>query len=344
MRIINLIIDRVHRYGFICYTYSMRMCQGIRKKVSNKMLFKIILFAISPIILLRFLFIILFEYTFGYFLSFFRKQRDKKREFDNELAIVAIAKNEADYVIEWIEFHKIVGVSKFYIYDNESTDDLKHILKKYIENGEVVYTYFPGKSMQLPAYNDAINKYKYDCKYMAFIDLDEFLAPAINYKKLPNIIDSILNMSVHFEGIGVTWRIFGSSGFKNRPDGLVIENFLNRGVDKCWQNYHIKTVCNPRAVKEYTSPHFPTYLLGAWNVNEIGRCLHAWFPLGQCYDKIKINHYFCKSEEEAKKKFNRGLADREQKYDWKKFNDYDLNEVYDDGMLAYISEMKSRIV
>lgn len=38
------------------------------------------------------------------------------------LAICAIAKDEGSYFSEWIEWHLKMGVEKFYIYDNGSTD------------------------------------------------------------------------------------------------------------------------------------------------------------------------------------------------------------------------------
>ncbi|MCD8018647.1 MAG: glycosyltransferase family 92 protein [Clostridiales bacterium] len=254
--------------------------------------------------------------------------------------MVAIVKNEAPYIKEWIEFHKLVGVTRFYIYDNDSEDDLKSVLQPYIENGEVICKYYSGTSMQLSAYNDAIRNYKSNSKYMAFIDLDEFLVPCVHGKLLSETIDDILNSEIHAGGIGVTWRVFGSSGYVKKPEGLVTENYLKRAVDNCWQNWHIKTVCNPRLIKEYVSPHFPIYKLGNWNINENGRRLRGWFSLGQCYEKIKLNHYFCKSREEALSKWNRGLAESDVKYDWMKFDQHDLNDVYDDGMLEYASEIK----
>ena len=40
------------------------------------------------------------------------------------LSLTLIVKNEAFYIKEWIEFHRMIGVTHFYIYDNESSDDL----------------------------------------------------------------------------------------------------------------------------------------------------------------------------------------------------------------------------
>ena len=49
------------------------------------------------------------------------------------LSITAVLQNEAPYIKEWIEYHRLVGVERFYIYDNESTDNVKEILKPYID-------------------------------------------------------------------------------------------------------------------------------------------------------------------------------------------------------------------
>lgn len=49
-----------------------------------------------------------------------------------KLAICVIVKNEAPYMKEWIDYHRLVGVEKFYVYDNESTDSLLSVLAPYI--------------------------------------------------------------------------------------------------------------------------------------------------------------------------------------------------------------------
>ena len=66
-----------------------------------------------------------------------KNQHQNKYKYD--LAVVAIMKNEGPYLKEWIEFHKLVGVQKFYLYDNESNDDSRKILEPYIKEGLVIH-------------------------------------------------------------------------------------------------------------------------------------------------------------------------------------------------------------
>ena len=91
------------------------------------------------------------------------------------LAFVLIAKNEAQYIEEWINFHLKQGVSHFFIYDNESTDNFYDVLKPYIEADIVTYHTIKGKYRQCDAYNMALAEYGRKFKYMGFIDCDEFV-------------------------------------------------------------------------------------------------------------------------------------------------------------------------
>ena len=91
------------------------------------------------------------------------------------LAFVLIAKNEATYIKEWLDFHIKQGVSKFIIYDNESTDNFREVLQPYIDAGTVIYAVIRNQRRQIDAYNMALHDYGDKFKYMGFIDADEFV-------------------------------------------------------------------------------------------------------------------------------------------------------------------------
>ncbi len=101
--------------------------------------------------------------------------------FLHDLAIVAILKNEGPYLKEWLDYHLLAGVDHFYLYDNESPDNQAEVAKPYVEAGLVDYFPLPGKSMQFVAYNDAVKRFKFQCRYMAFIDGDEFIFPKMEW-------------------------------------------------------------------------------------------------------------------------------------------------------------------
>ena len=136
------------------------------------------------------------------------------------LAVCAIAKNEGPYFKEWIEWHRQMGVEKFYIYDNESTDGTREILAPYIESGLVDYTYFPGRKQQLPAYDDCFDRHRLETRWLAVIDLDEFIVP-IKDKTIPDFLRRMEKFAV----VEINWLVYGSGGAKTKEPGGVMERF-----------------------------------------------------------------------------------------------------------------------
>jgi hypothetical protein len=105
-----------------------------------------------------------------------------KPTYKFEVAICCIVRDE-EYLVEWIEYHSLIGVTKFYIYDNGSAITVNQTLATYIDSGLVEVITFPGEVMQLPAYDNCLEQYGSLCKWIAFIDADEFIVP----KTLPAI-------------------------------------------------------------------------------------------------------------------------------------------------------------
>lgn len=242
-----------------------------------------------------------------------------------------------------MEYYKLVGISKIYFYDNESVDNTRQVLEPYILCGFVEYTWMPGVGKQLDAYNDAIRKYKNLCRYMAFIDLDEYIMPEKPYQSLSDVVKKVLMSSKkkNAAGIALNWCLYGNSGHKYRPKGLITESYIDRARETNPMNHMIKTVCNPRLVHYYVSPHYPQYKLGAISVDSTG--LHrakGWFCRNLTFKNIRLNHYYCKSEEDYKIKISRGLGDRAGYYDLSSYKKMNFNEVHDESMLVYRDSLR----
>lgn len=58
---------------------------------------------------------------------------------DPYLAMCTVFKNQALYMREWISFHYMLGVKKFYLYDQGSAEDWKSTVQDYIDKGIVEY-------------------------------------------------------------------------------------------------------------------------------------------------------------------------------------------------------------
>jgi len=263
-------------------------------------------------------------------------KNEDKTKFPHTLSILAIMKNEGPYLKEWLDYHILVGIEKFYLYDNESTDNTTKILKPYIERGIVDYTYWPGKAQQMVAYTDALNKHANDTKWMAIIDLDEFLVP-VDYDTVPEYLNTLPK---NFAQLIIGWVQYGSSGHKTKPDGLVMENYKKHAA----RNWGIKSIVNPRLVYETLNPH--THEVAGFTIDENGKKMGRIIQdenRNITTNKIRVNHYVTKSFDEYIARMNQGSATDQESTEYRgldKFKWYDRNDIYDDIMDKYIPKIK----
>jgi hypothetical protein len=248
-------------------------------------------------------------------------------------------KDEAVYIAEWIEYHLLVGVTKFYIYDNGSTDNLKNVLSPYIKDNIVEYIFYPGKNKQTPMCNNVCRRARKNTFWLAILDIDEFLVP-VSAATIPEYLKNFEDVP----GIEINWVLYGSSGHKEKMDGLVIERFKAHSLFSHPKNRHVKTIHNPRAVW-VANCHNAIYFFNRKSVNtDKKENKKHFFEREGRFDKLRVNHYFGKSEEEYRDKIKRGWACRSaKKRTMESFYEHDRNEIEDTIMDKYISIIKTNL-
>lgn len=257
-----------------------------------------------------------------------------------ELYILLIIKNEGVYLDEWIKFHIKRGVTGLIIYDNESDDNTKEIINKYEDIIFIDYQYWPGESQQIKAYQDAINRYKDKKIWLLTIDVDEFLVPirGFDIKQWLNELDSNISQ------ILVGWLIYGSNGHISQPKGLVIENYPRHAKDDYITDY--KSIVRPDRVVEAFIGHMYKVVGKTINMNKQRLWYYPYFPLvgstPSPKDKLRINHYYCKSLEDLEIKIARGdvFDNNKATRSRKEYDKQDRNEEMDGTMIPFIEELK----
>ena len=146
------------------------------------------------------------------------------------LGVGAIFKNEGPYILEWIAFHRAVGVTRFFIADNASDDGSTELLAALDRAGIIRHIPFPGRPgepPQLPAYVEILARFGAEADWIAFIDADEFLQPAPPDRSL---LPALAGLDAA-EGVGmvvVNWAVYGSGGADEAGPEPVIERFQGR--------------------------------------------------------------------------------------------------------------------
>lgn len=235
------------------------------------------------------------DLLYKFILAINRPTKTNKKYY---LSICGIFKDEAHNMREWIEYHQIVGVEHFYLYNNFSTDNYNEVLKSYIEKGIVTLIEWPVTQGQMKAYKNCFDTFGKDSQWITCIDFDEFICP---YKELT--ISDWLRKYESYPSVAIYWKMFGTSGLmKPDPVKLDIEQYT-----VSWSKLYIgaKIICNTDyRISDYSTPHIlPTSISALWfnviipPVNEFKFFL-KWNIHRTGYNRnfsMQINHYWSRS-------------------------------------------------
>lgn len=275
-------------------------------------------------------------------------RRNRRQRFRFELAVCGIFRDEAPFIDEWLTLHHAVGIDHFYLYNNESTDNFREVLKPWIQRGVVTLIDWPDPADQIRAYNDCVGRFRMQARWIAFIDLDEFL-----FSPQRTDVREVLTRYGGVPAIYVYWVMFGSNGHKARPAAPVIESYTRcldlKTAAKLpfpWAKQG-KSIVNPRLIRRFHVHHAEE----TWS----GETLDENFRLPQqrqtgpvdiSGDVLRINHYRFKSEEDLRLKIARGNWFRTHTAAelWEKWTEIDkhLHRTKDETLLEIWRDVRDR--
>lgn len=238
------------------------------------------------------------------------------------IAICAIYKNEGPYLLEWIAFHRMIGVDHFILYDNGSDDEGTELIRRSAFSDCLTIIDWPERPGQFTAYADCITRYGARFSWIAFIDLDEFIHPVSS-----NSLRAVLQDPRYdaYSEILIFWMLFGSGGHQERPTGLVLENYRDRLPLDTPVNGHVKTIARgPALLAPGTTPHIFQTCGEACDPTGSLILKHALHPT-QVHEVLALHHYFTKSRADWEAKLRRGKADQEIATD----NPYPVGRIHD---------------
>jgi hypothetical protein len=274
-------------------------------------------------------------------------------------SICAIFKNEAPYLKEWIEYHRLHGCEHFYLCNNESTDDYRLVLEDYIKNNIVELFESPNlenesnhRKAQKRAYNFCLNYSKNDTEWLAFIDIDEFILP-LNQRYLVDFLRTIhANKKIGL--ITVNWQLFGTSNiYELSKDKLLIEQLIHKAHPQFSgrstpDNRVFKSILRPIAIKTM-GPHFGELDQEYESYPRNNIMLNKKNILETCVTKkiadqqIVINHYFTRDEKFFKEKNVRKTKNRNFSPNYLLNLKLYLNACEDRTIFQHVPELKQRM-
>jgi hypothetical protein len=223
-----------------------------------------------------------------------------------DVSILAILKDEAPNMEEWLCHHMAIGVDHFFLYDNGSTDELHDVLKPYVDHGVVTTVYFPMRGLQRDANNHVVRFFGDTTEWIAYVDIDEFLVPENDES-----ISDVMARYPDAEQVLVSRKEFCYSGNRTPVEGLVTEAYreYSENVPRMGTSQVLaKPVVRPRGMAR-VGIHNALTVHGR-TVNSAGQATdeEATVIEDPSYANLQMNHYFTKSWEEFQAKRTRATT------------------------------------
>lgn len=247
----------------------------------------------------------------SFILSVINALTSQKKDFKYKASLCLIFKDEGRYLKEWLDYHMLIGIDHFYLYNNNSTDNFMEVLRPYIDKDVVTLIDFPEQYAQVKAYNDCYKKTKNETEWLGYIDADEY----INIKR-HNSIKDLLDSVRFYPSVFLNWRMFGTSGhLKENYSELTIERYT-----QAWENLSStgKGFINNNYPQHKPHIHmhktklFGLPVLGVLTNKSYRYNLHWIFQRGVA-EIAYVNHYWSRSYEfYYYKDFIKGDADCEE--------------------------------
>ena len=276
------------------------------------------------------------------------------------ITAVTCVKNEGPFLLEWIAFNRVLGVTDFLFYSNDCTDATDRLLDKLEEHGIVTHLPNPADPEQTRNYQmKALKKArrhpvvkKADWVWVA--DVDEFLNIHVGDHTIPALIEACGDPQT----ISITFQFFANDGVEAYEDKPVIGQFLHSHSPDIWcgdTSIEVKSLVRKDFPLDYygahrpfhsEDDHQPTWTDGSGRpvprqfrrrVNK--RRIRA-FPTKGAREFATLNHYALRSLDSYLVKNDRGDVNREfREFDdtyWRERND---NGYFDDSILRYMPKL-----
>jgi len=172
------------------------------------------------------------------------------------ITAVTCVKNEGPFLLEWIAFNRVIGVTDFLFYSNDCSDGTDHLLACLQDHGIVTHLPNPAtnRNYQMQALKNARRQTvvkKADWVWVA--DVDEFLNIHVGDHSIPALITACGNP----QAISVNFQFFANGGVAEYVDEPIITQFpYSHNPDICGADTAIE-------VKTLVRQDFPLGYYGA---------------------------------------------------------------------------------
>ena len=163
-----------------------------------------------------------------------------------KITAVTTQKNEGGFLLKWIAYLKIIGLTDIVILSNDCEDGSDEMLDHLSKAGEIIHLRNDGphddRRIQFAALKLADRqKAVKEANWIRHLDIDEFRNIHVGDGQISDLITALPEA----DAIALTWRMFGNNGIIEYKDRLITDQFA-RATPKImhwpWRAFMIKTL------------------------------------------------------------------------------------------------------
>ena len=268
----------------------------------------------------------------------------------HELAVLAMFKNEADVLNEWVKHYANQGATAIHLVNNNSDDDYLAALSQHLNSGLVILHHDARLHAQKTIYNEHLKRLRPQCHWLVICDIDEFIYARYPYQ---SCIDYLRQLPPWISSVQLPWKMFGSSGHVQQPSVGIRAGFTRRANTDATKRPHPcmqkdgtiqgKSIIRCSRARNLEI-HRVNLLWGSRILPDGSKANdHEFQPISErqlAVSKLHLNHYAIQSLERFQSiKMKRGdvnSKDFETARTMNYFHSYDHNECLDDELANQI--------
>ncbi len=240
------------------------------------------------------------------------------RPSPRRIVLVAIFKDELPYVLEWVAWHRARGFTRFIIGDHDSSDGTTELLEALDAIGVLQRRHVAtqeNEPTQVSFYNQVARDFHRGADpILGFLDADEFVM-ADGPRAADNLARRVARVfrDDRVSALGLSWRIYGSSGHVRETAGPVLARFGGHARRDFEKNRWIKSFIRRSRLAAMEVHH--GRLRNGRYVDARGEDLEPETAgslhrtASARWDKLFVGHFIIKSRDEFnRKKRARGSA------------------------------------
>jgi len=243
-----------------------------------------------------------------------KKKKQEKITFKYFACFGTIVRKENLYIRDLISYYLSIGFEKFIFGDNNfpNVEKISDVTQDYINNGTVdIINAFGSSISQSEFFGIIYEKYKTQCAWISFFDIDEYLRMHSEDNQIISVKQYLSNpIFKNCESISINWLIYSDNNLLYYDNRSVIQRFTS----PCYKNRENRLVksiirgnLNKRVFYPFSSNHVPHKRLLI--CNSMGKRLKhysGYYLKPPLLKNAYLMHYNTKTAEEYIQKIKRG--------------------------------------